>query len=170
MVAEDHAADMAKNNFQGHTGSDGSSVKDRILRRCEPATGSQTWGENIGGDFMYEGRDYALNTVKSLMIDDGVTSRGHRDNILSTEFKYVGIGSRVVGDRIRVVMVFHNQDPKLKNDKPSAVEGSSMKPIKIGEKPNGNSANGQSGTKTVISKKSSTESSTSNGKTTTKTT
>ncbi len=35
MAAEDHAADMAANYFQGHTGSDGSQPGDRINRRCE---------------------------------------------------------------------------------------------------------------------------------------
>jgi uncharacterized protein YkwD len=35
LSAEDHAADMAANNFQGHTGSDGSQPGDRINRRCE---------------------------------------------------------------------------------------------------------------------------------------
>lgn len=80
MVAEDHALDMAKNNFQAHQGSDGSSPSDRIARRCEKVTvmGSQYSGENIGGDFKYEGRDFPLNTVKSLLIDDGVQNRGHR--------------------------------------------------------------------------------------------
>jgi hypothetical protein len=35
-------------------------------------------GENIGGDFKIKGRNHALNTVKSLLIDDGVSNRGHR--------------------------------------------------------------------------------------------
>jgi hypothetical protein len=35
-------------------------------------------GENIGGDFDIKGRNHALNTVKSLLIDDGVSNRGHR--------------------------------------------------------------------------------------------
>lgn len=78
---------------------------------------------------MYEGRNFALNTVKSLIIDDGVSNRGHRTNIFSTTFKYIGIGSRVVGDKIRVVMVFHNQNPNIKNDKSPSQAGTNFKPI-----------------------------------------
>lgn len=107
---------MAKHNFMGHQSSDGSSLSDRISRKCQKITnGASSWGENIGGDFKYEGRDYAFNTIKSLIIDDGVPTRGHRDNIFSAKFKYVGIGSRMVGDKVRVVMVFHSHDPVLKD-------------------------------------------------------
>lgn len=128
---------MAKHNFQGHTGSDGSSPSDRIDRRCNKVVDYGciiTSGENIGGDFKYEGRNFALNTVKSLLIDDGVNSRGHRKNLISTQFKYIGIGSRVVGDRIRVVMVFHSHDPTLKSDKPPAQTGTELKFEKKPEK------------------------------------
>jgi uncharacterized protein YkwD len=62
--------------------------------------------------------------VKSLIIDDGVSSRGHRKNIYSTTFKYIGIGSRVVkGDKITVVMVFHSHDPEIKNSNQSSQAG-----------------------------------------------
>lgn len=50
-----------------------------------------------------------------MIIDDGVSDRGHRENIMSTDFRYVGIGSRMVGDKIRVVMVFHSHDPTLRD-------------------------------------------------------
>ncbi len=117
LAAEDHAADMAAKGFQGHSGSDGSSMSDRIYRRGEQVQvyGQPiSMGENIGGDFMYKGRDHALNTVKSLLIDDGVGNRGHRKNLFSTTFHYIGIGSRVVKNKIRVVMDFHTHDLSLK--------------------------------------------------------
>lgn len=44
---------------------------------------------------MVKGRNHALQTVMGLIIDDGVMSRGHRKNIFSTDFKYIGIASRV---------------------------------------------------------------------------
>jgi hypothetical protein len=40
-------------------------------------------GENIGSDFAVQGRNHALKTVMGLIIDDGVSSRGHRKNIFS---------------------------------------------------------------------------------------
>lgn len=62
--------------------------------------------ENVGSDFLVEGRDHALKTVVGLIVDDGVASRGHRKNILSGETKYIGIYSAVQGDKIITVMNF----------------------------------------------------------------
>jgi uncharacterized protein YkwD len=98
---------MAKTNIFGHNSSDGTSFSARITKRCGQAYGSS--GENIGTDFKVQGRDHALQTVLGLIIDDGVPNRGHRKNIFSTDFKYVGIASRVQGDKIITVMDFHSQ-------------------------------------------------------------
>ena len=59
---------------------------------------------------MVQGRDHALQTVMGLIIDDGVKSRGHRKNIFSADFKYVGIASRVQKDKIITVMDFHSSN------------------------------------------------------------
>lgn len=114
-MAQDHANDMAKNNFFGHSGSDGSSMTDRLYRRCSKPSGPTAMAENIGGDFAYKGRNHALNTVKSLLIDDGVKSRGHRKAVLSTAYEYIGVGSAMVGKKIKVVIDYFNQNPVLKD-------------------------------------------------------
>lgn len=51
-----------------------------------------------------------------LIIDDGVTSRGHRDNIFSTEYEWIGIYSVVQGDKIKTVMNFHSEDLVLEEE------------------------------------------------------
>lgn len=75
---------------------------------------------------MYKGRDHALNTVKSLLIDDGVGNRGHRKNLFSSTFHYIGIGSRVVKNKIRVVMDFHTHDPVLKDSSNPSTTGNTI--------------------------------------------
>ena len=97
---------MSKTGIFGHNGSDGRSFTDRIYHRCVKSFGSA--GENIGSEFNVDGRNHALQTVMGLIIDDGVESRGHRKNIFSTAFKFVGIASRIQGKKIITVMDYHS--------------------------------------------------------------
>lgn len=114
LAASDHAKDLAKTGMMGHTGSDGSSMADRISRR-----GQGQWmgsmAENVGSDFLVEGRNHALKTVMGLIIDDGVPSRGHRRNIFSPDTHYIGIYSAIQGDKILTVMDFLTSDLPPKN-------------------------------------------------------
>ena len=57
-------------------------MSSRIDRYCEKVMGC---GENI--DY---GSESALEVVMSLFVDDGVKSRGHRNNLLNKEYKYCG--------------------------------------------------------------------------------
>ncbi|MDR0408322.1 MAG: CAP domain-containing protein [Campylobacteraceae bacterium] len=81
QAAKDHASDQSKTGEVGHDGSDGSSPFDRIKRYGT----YKMAGENIA---------YKPNTgreiVVGLLIDDGVFSRGHRDNIMHKEYNHVG--------------------------------------------------------------------------------
>ena len=114
LTTKDHATDMVQNNVDGHTGSDGSSLTDRLERRCGEIT-SGAWAENIGSDFDVEGRNHALKTVLGLIIDDGVMSRGHRKNIFSKDYRFIGIHSKLKGDKIKTVMNFTSDDLPLLN-------------------------------------------------------
>lgn len=80
-AAKKHGEDCKKRGFTAHTGSDGSSPFDRIAKACNNLKGN----ENIVG-----GENDARVLVTQLLIDDGISSRGHRYNILDPSWKYVG--------------------------------------------------------------------------------
>ncbi len=83
QACTDHANDIGPKNMVAHSGTDGSSFSKR-LERYGDWTG--TVGENceFGGE---TGEEIIIN----LMVDDGVSNRGHRKNMFSPDFKYVGI-------------------------------------------------------------------------------
>lgn len=83
-AAKDHAKDIGSKGLISHDGSDGSNVSDRIERYSE---WEGTCAENL--DF---GSKSGLNCLLSLIIDDGVSSRGHRKNIFNPNCKFIGIG------------------------------------------------------------------------------
>jgi uncharacterized protein YkwD len=67
----------------GHKGADGSY--------CEQRTGRfGVWREPIGENLSY-GDDNARERVLTLLIDDGVANRGHRQRILNSAYKVVGV-------------------------------------------------------------------------------
>lgn len=81
IAAQKHAEDMARSGEVSHTGSDGSTMGDRItasgyaIRRA---------GENI---YMQAPRNRAERVVPGWM-----NSQGHRDNLLNGQFTEVGFG------------------------------------------------------------------------------
>jgi uncharacterized protein YkwD len=83
-AARAQALDQGKSGATGHSGSDGSSPFDRMNRYGKWAT---TAGENAA-----YGASDARGIVIQLIVDDGVSSRGHRANIFNAAFKVVGIG------------------------------------------------------------------------------
>jgi uncharacterized protein YkwD len=82
-AAKIHGLDCQKRGFTDHTGSDKSSPFDRISKQCPNMHGS----ENIVGGGLSKG---VRGMVISLLIDSGISSRGHRYNILNPKWKYVG--------------------------------------------------------------------------------
>jgi uncharacterized protein YkwD len=78
-AARVHAADMACNHFTSHTGSDGSSVRDRVERQGY----SWSWiGENyyVGGGSAQTAFDWWMNSTP------------HRNNLLSPNYTQFGVG------------------------------------------------------------------------------
>lgn len=119
LAARDHARDQAKTGAIGHTGSDRSTPEVRINRYGR-------WDISVGENINY-GNEDARRIVTSLLIDDGVPSRGHRSNLLNVTFKFVGASvgpHRVYGHMCvvdfagsyRVKRGIRDKSPNFKND------------------------------------------------------
>lgn len=83
MAARTHLEDLVKTKRTGHKGSDGSNAEDRFSR-------FGTWSGSVGEDIVYHCRSARENVI-SLIIDDGVSNRGHRKNIFKSSFNVIGI-------------------------------------------------------------------------------
>ncbi|MEK8032942.1 CAP domain-containing protein [Ideonella sp. DXS29W] len=77
-AANGHSRDMAKNNFFSHTGSNGSSMADRIT---DAGYRWSSAGENIAAGY---------DSVASVM-DGWIKSPGHCANIMSSHYKDIGM-------------------------------------------------------------------------------
>jgi uncharacterized protein YkwD len=79
-AAQRHSADMAANDFLSHTGSDGSSPRDRIEDAGYLAWNA--WGENVAAGY----------PTPEDVVAAWMGSSGHRANILSAVFDHLGVG------------------------------------------------------------------------------
>lgn len=82
-AAIDHVRDTGPRGILGHTGSDGSNVETRVNRYG-------TWKTLLGENIAY-GTTTARKIITQLLIDDGVPSRGHRENIMNGTYSFVGM-------------------------------------------------------------------------------
>ena len=79
-VSKAHSADMAQDNYVMH---------------CDPDTGSLPWDRMsaAGYNWNYAGENIAAGYTSPAAVMEGwMSSSGHRENILSTNFRDVGIG------------------------------------------------------------------------------
>jgi len=95
QAARNHSRDMQQNDFQGHTGSDGSSLQQRLQR---VGYGGTTIGENV---FAYARSMWHAHC--GFNVDwgpDNQQTLGHRRNIMNFDgtFIYNEIGVGVVAD------------------------------------------------------------------------
>jgi uncharacterized protein YkwD len=83
MGAKDHVSDQGSSGSSQHKGSDGSQPWDRVNRYG-------SWEKSIGENIAF-GMDKARNIVMFIIIDDGVSGRGHRKNIFNPDFRVIGV-------------------------------------------------------------------------------
>ena len=87
-VARNHGLDNKRNNRLDHIGSDKSDPFDRVrrsgLKNSIDEKGYFAPNENLVG-----GEDTPRESVVALLIDSGVSSRGHRRALLEPKWKYV---------------------------------------------------------------------------------
>jgi uncharacterized protein YkwD len=77
-AARVQAADMACNHFTGHTGSDGSSVRDRVVRQ--------------GYSWTWIGENYMISQNPTSAFNWWMNSGPHTANILSPNYTEFGVG------------------------------------------------------------------------------
>ena len=83
--AAHHAHDMGGKGLLGHDSSDGTTFTMRIHKFHKPVVVS----ENIN-----YGYNDAISIVMEMLIDEGVTNRTHRHNILGQTFHHIGVSIR----------------------------------------------------------------------------
>lgn len=81
-AAREHARDQGLHGGEGHTGSKGSHLRERLARQ---GSGALAFGECIA-----YGPDEARMIALQLIIDDGVPDRGHRRSIFNVDFHHAG--------------------------------------------------------------------------------
>ena len=80
-AAKKNGADQIRRGMVNHQGSDGSMPWDRILRECPSL---KDGNENLVG-----GPADIRTAVITLLVDDGIPSRGHRRTLLQANWRYI---------------------------------------------------------------------------------
>ena len=104
---------------QGHaqkSGEKGTTGHSDFKKRFEPFMGKPY--NHVGENCSY-GYEQAIDIVISLLIDEGIKSLGHRNNILSPDFNSIGVAIRPHKKyRTNCVMDFGSMDRSAMNDLP----------------------------------------------------
>ncbi|HYW72085.1 MAG TPA: CAP domain-containing protein [Pyrinomonadaceae bacterium] len=83
MAASSHVKDQSASGATGHAGADKMLVEQRV----KPFG---AWQGDIGENLVY-GDESARERILTWLIDDGVTTRGHRRRVMSQNYKVAGI-------------------------------------------------------------------------------
>lgn len=106
-VAQGHARESGENGTTGH---------QNFNSRFDPLMGNPY--SHVGENCSY-GYEQAIDIVISLLIDEGIKSLGHRNNILADDFNSVGVAIRPHKTyRTSCVMDFGSRDRSSMNEVP----------------------------------------------------
>ncbi|MDF1575201.1 MAG: CAP domain-containing protein [Bacteroidales bacterium] len=106
-VAQGHAQSSGEKGTTGHSG---------FKKRFEPLLGNPY--THVGENCSY-GYEQAIDIVISLLIDEGIKSLGHRNNMLSRDFNSIGVAFRPHRKyRINCVMDFGSTSAGSMNEVP----------------------------------------------------
>lgn len=83
LAAKDHVKDTGPKGMTGHNGADGSNLQTRLNRHGK-------WDVAIAENISY-GMKTGRSVVIQLIVDDGVSSRGHRTNMFGEKYQRAGI-------------------------------------------------------------------------------
>lgn len=90
-ACEDHVEDTGPEGLTGHLGSKGSSPYERLERYGNWKVGKGSHkgvaGENLAYSNTFSGEEFVLQ----MLIDDGVSDRGHRLNLMEPKWGVTGI-------------------------------------------------------------------------------
>lgn len=113
--------DQSATGATGHMGTDGSYCEQRVGR-------FGTYQAPVGENLSY-GDDTARDRVLALLIDDGVSNRGHRNRIFSPNFKVVGVacGGHKIGPMCVITLAGGYTD-KLTTAEPNATKKAASTP------------------------------------------
>ena len=100
-VAASHSADMVRRKFFAHVNPDGEDAIARAERMGVPSYSAKgSWkigvGENVGmlsrGNLKGYGEIRTSEDIATVMMDIWMKSSGHRENILSSDYRLLGVG------------------------------------------------------------------------------
>ncbi len=90
QAARLHAKDMTSSGKSGHAGSDGSKPGERLDRFGR-------WADAYGENIVYDSSTARYDVI-GMIIDDGTSNRGHRENLFAADFRVVGIATGTRGN------------------------------------------------------------------------
>ncbi len=83
LAASTHVKDQSSSGATGHKGSDSTLIEQRV----KPFG---NWQGGIGENLTY-GNESARERILTWLIDDGFASRGHRNRLMSDNYKVAGV-------------------------------------------------------------------------------